>query len=806
MANRVFSKDCFQFRTIVRQLLERTFQNRTHSSFAKSSTSVALESPVKRRSTTSFGDVSLRWLQNDKRDAVRIFQQTQNQRTLFSLDTTGRRLERLIRKIDSRLQLFWNQQDIIFYRNKNYEYLFQLNSSVLTIYGYALDAYGRKIGTKRLVLQQSLEKFTSSNPQLFLETLLANSEDSLLVTVWRDEHDDSQRLAIFDIESWYRGYEDTGNRLTCLSQVLKNIRNVAWFENGNGLLLVLVDEKGTQSLIWKRKLENASKNEWKDIILLQMKEQFGIMDLHKTHDSQYIVAHIHTCRRTDLLLFPSMQTRLGEDLDMKSVNMESKSLVSHGCGWFCVVVLSGSNQLEHRIFLVKDFESKPRNVRLMLPNENCCIQDVFLTKDYISLLCRQNTFLYLYRAEISNLKLFDDTIDEKESLEDVMCEYHPSWKLVSFPLQVDSASFCRQADSWSYLNNQVILSLASPTVPCNLYTADLITGSIELSSKQKPRLPCSSSSCSLEWRRLWTNPNNAFERDAYGNRNPSHSVPYTLVFKNGLVPNGKRPILLESYGCYGEIMDTELSPSLLLLLERGWMLCFAHIRGGGEMGSSWHYAGIQERKLASKVDILSVIQELFNQQWSQPGLILARAFSAGVVPLLNAVFEHPELFSALSLYSPFCCVQDWVKQLKKEEFKTSRDFSEFGDSFSLLCPWEKFNNRFIRIRQSLFPWKIPLSDKDNCQLQQDLRWFKHLPSILFQVKRGDTVAPNWMAYKFVYGYEHTQLCLSPHTFKSSAETRFGVYTWEDAGDHHSPFPAAALAVELAFLRKRLRLI
>ena len=48
---------------------------------------------------------------------------------------------------------------------------------------------------------------------------------------------------------------------------------------------------------------------------------------------------------------------------------------------------------------------------------------------------------------------------------------------------------------------------------------------------------------------------------------------------------------LLSYGAYGVNMPLDYHPRHVCMLERGWVLAFAHVRGGGERGKAWHAAG-----------------------------------------------------------------------------------------------------------------------------------------------------------------------------------------------------------------------
>ncbi len=61
-------------------------------------------------------------------------------------------------------------------------------------------------------------------------------------------------------------------------------------------------------------------------------------------------------------------------------------------------------------------------------------------------------------------------------------------------------------------------------------------------------------------------------------------MPLTVLHKKGLLLNGSHPALLTVYGAYGISLETGFEPERLVLLDRGWVIAFAHVRGGGELG------------------------------------------------------------------------------------------------------------------------------------------------------------------------------------------------------------------------------
>jgi oligopeptidase B len=61
-------------------------------------------------------------------------------------------------------------------------------------------------------------------------------------------------------------------------------------------------------------------------------------------------------------------------------------------------------------------------------------------------------------------------------------------------------------------------------------------------------------------------------------------VPVTLLHSQGLQYDGSAPLLVEVYGAYGQVLEADFRAHRLALLQRGWAVALAHVRGGGEGG------------------------------------------------------------------------------------------------------------------------------------------------------------------------------------------------------------------------------
>ena len=53
---------------------------------------------------------------------------------------------------------------------------------------------------------------------------------------------------------------------------------------------------------------------------------------------------------------------------------------------------------------------------------------------------------------------------------------------------------------------------------------------------------------------------------------------------------------MEGYGAYSITMNPLFWPTALLWAQRGGVYACAHVRGGGELGESWHLAGMKTTK------------------------------------------------------------------------------------------------------------------------------------------------------------------------------------------------------------------
>jgi oligopeptidase B len=130
-------------------------------------------------------------------------------------------------------------------------------------------------------------------------------------------------------------------------------------------------------------------------------------------------------------------------------------------------------------------------------------------------------------------------------------------------------------------------------------------------------------------------------------------VPISLVYKKGLVRDGKAPMLLYGYGSYGISIDPTFASDRLSLLDRGFVYAIAHIRGGADLGELWHDNGRLMTKRNTFTDFIASAEYLIAQKYTSSDHLAIQGGSAGGL-LMGAVTNmRPDLFAVVVAMVPF---------------------------------------------------------------------------------------------------------------------------------------------------------
>ncbi len=154
-------------------------------------------------------------------------------------------------------------------------------------------------------------------------------------------------------------------------------------------------------------------------------------------------------------------------------------------------------------------------------------------------------------------------------------------------------------------------------------------------------------------------------------------IPITTVYRKGLKKDGKNPLLLYAYGSYGATIDPYFSSSRLSLLDRDFVYCIAHIRGGEDMGRQWYEDGKLLKKMNTFTDFIDCSKFLIAEKYTSPQHLYAEGGSAGGLLMGVIVNKAPELYNGVIAQVPFVDVM--TTMLDDTIPLTTGEYDEWGN-------------------------------------------------------------------------------------------------------------------------------
>jgi oligopeptidase B len=154
-------------------------------------------------------------------------------------------------------------------------------------------------------------------------------------------------------------------------------------------------------------------------------------------------------------------------------------------------------------------------------------------------------------------------------------------------------------------------------------------------------------------------------------------VPVSIVYRRDMRQPGKNPIYVYGYGSYGYSLPIGFSSNRLSLLDRGVVMAYAHIRGGGDLGKPWHDTGKMLVKRNTFTDFIRAVEHLTAKGYGDPQRVAIEGGSAGGL-LMGAVANmRPDLFRAVVSHVPFVDVMNTM--LDASLPLTVPEYEEWGD-------------------------------------------------------------------------------------------------------------------------------
>ncbi|MGA9668545.1 MAG: S9 family peptidase, partial [Terracidiphilus sp.] len=137
-------------------------------------------------------------------------------------------------------------------------------------------------------------------------------------------------------------------------------------------------------------------------------------------------------------------------------------------------------------------------------------------------------------------------------------------------------------------------------------------------------------------------------------------VPVSLVYRKDKNKSDQplNPIYVYGYGSYGYSLPLGFSSNRLSLLDRGVVMAYAHVRGGGDLGKPWHDAGKMLVKRNTFTDFIACVAHLTAAGYGDPARVAIEGGSAGGLLMGAVVNLRPDLFRAVLSHVPFVDVMN----------------------------------------------------------------------------------------------------------------------------------------------------
>jgi oligopeptidase B len=181
----------------------------------------------------------------------------------------------------------------------------------------------------------------------------------------------------------------------------------------------------------------------------------------------------------------------------------------------------------------------------------------------------------------------------------------------------------------------------------------------------------------------------------YINARDGESVPLSMVYKKSkMKQNGKNPLLLIGYGAYGMNTEAHFRSEFISLMDRGFVIALAHIRGGSEMGGDWYKNGRLLNKKNTFHDYIDCADYLIAEKYTSKEKVFGNAASAGGSMLAATINERPDLFKGVIAEVPWV---DVVTDMQNEDLPlVTLEYAEWGNpsvkaEYDYMLSWSPYD-------------------------------------------------------------------------------------------------------------------
>ena len=207
-------------------------------------------------------------------------------------------------------------------------------------------------------------------------------------------------------------------------------------------------------------------------------------------------------------------------------------------------------------------------------------------------------------------------------------------------------------------------------------------------------------------------------------------IPVSLVMRKNTRLDGTAPLYQYGYGSYGFSTDPVFRSNWVSLLDRGFVVAIAHVRGGQELGRAWFEDGRLLHKKNSFTDFIDVTERLVALKYAAKDKVFASGGSAGGL-LVGAVSNMaPQDYRGIIAAVPFV---DVVTTMLDESIPlTSNEFDQWGNPqekkyYDYMLSYSPYDN----VAAQRYPAMLVLTSLWDSQVQyyEPTKWVARLRAV-----------------------------------------------------------------------------
>jgi oligopeptidase B len=207
-------------------------------------------------------------------------------------------------------------------------------------------------------------------------------------------------------------------------------------------------------------------------------------------------------------------------------------------------------------------------------------------------------------------------------------------------------------------------------------------------------------------------------------------VPVSLAYRKDLKRDGSAPLLQIGYGSYGSSSDPRFNPAYVSLLDRGFVVAIAHVRGGEELGRDWYESGKLLKKKNTFTDFIDATEFLVAQKYAAGDKVFAFGRSAGGL-LMGAIANMaPQDYRGIFTQVPFV---DVVTTMLDDSIPlTTNEFDEWGNPqntlfYDYMLSYSPYDN----VKAQAYPALLVTTGLNDSQVQyyEPSKWVAKLRAL-----------------------------------------------------------------------------